>query len=114
MNERIKQLRTSLNLNQEAFGARLGVQKSQISRMESGTNNITESMQILICREFNVNYLWLTTGEGDMFIDLPDTILDELALQYGLTDEEKELTKEFLSLPKEERSVIMKFFRPNR
>lgn len=71
MNERVKELRKCLGLSQEEFGKRLGFQKSQVSRLESGLNNVTDQTQILICREFNVSEKWLRIGEGDMFVMLP-------------------------------------------
>ena len=112
--ERIKLVRKELNLTLEKFGERIGLKKSSLSQVEIGINSVTEQLIKSICREFNVDYLWLTTGEGEMFNNLPETVLDELALQYGLTDEEKELTKEFLNLSKEDREALMRFFRPQK
>lgn len=112
MNERLKNVRKTLKLSQEEFAERIGMKGSSISMLEAGNRNMTEQVIKAICKEYNVDYMWFTTGEGDMFTDLPETILDELAIEYGLTEEEKELTKEFLSLSKEERAVLMKFLRP--
>lgn len=114
MNERIKELRKTLKMSQEAFGNQLGVTGAGISKIESGERNLTEQMIKAICREFNVDYLWLTTGEGEMFTDLPETLFDELALQYDLTEEEKDVVRDFLSLSKGERAIVMKFLRPNK
>ena len=70
MNERIKELRTMLGLSTEKFGARVGVTRSAISRIENGVVNVTEQMQKSICREFNVNEEWLRNGTGEMFNNL--------------------------------------------
>ncbi len=70
MGERLKELRKTLGLTLEAFGEKVGVGKSSISRLEKGTNNLTEQMILAICREFDVNETWLRTGEGEMFIKL--------------------------------------------
>lgn len=113
MNERIKELRKALNLTLEKFGEPIGLKKSALSLIESGRNSVTEQTVKAICREFNVDYLWLTTGEGEMFTDLPETLFDELALQYDLTEEEKDVVRDFLTLSKEERTIVMKFLRPN-
>lgn len=113
MNERIKELRKALNLTLEKFGEPIGLKKSALSLIESGRNSVTEQTVKAICREFNVDYLWLTTGEGEMFTDLPETLFDELALQYDLTEEEKDVVRDFLTLSKEERAIVMKFLRPN-
>ena len=111
LKERLKELRRLLGINQKKFGENIGVSTSAISRLESGDINFTEQMIITICREFNVNRAWFVEGVGDMFVDLPDTILDELSLQFDLTEEEKELVSDFCKLPKEQRAVIVSFLR---
>lgn len=67
MNERIKDLRKTLELTQEEFGGRIGITKSSISTMESGRSSPSEQTLRSICREYGASYLWLTTGEGPMF-----------------------------------------------
>lgn len=65
MNERIKQLRKELNLTRAQFGERLGVSGDVINNLERGRVEPKEPIIKLICKEFNVNYQWLTKGEGD-------------------------------------------------
>ena len=65
-NERIRELRKSLNLTLEAFGRRIGVGKSAISDIERGRNAVNERMRRQICKEYDVSEKWLLTGEGPM------------------------------------------------
>jgi transcriptional regulator with XRE-family HTH domain len=111
MNERIVKLRITLNLRQDKFGEALGVTRTAVCAWEKGRRNITEQIIISICREFNVNRAWLVEGAGDMFTNLPETILDELAMQYELTDDEKNIVAYFCKLSKEKRSIVMDFLR---
>lgn len=111
LNRRLKELRTHLGLSQKNFADRLGITDSGLSNLESGKRNLTEQMTISICREFNVNRAWLAEGVGDMFVDIPETILDELALQFGLSGDEIELVADFCKLPKEQRAFIIEFLR---
>ena len=67
MKTRLKQVRKQLGLSQQDFGKALGVSNTAISKLENGENNVTDQMAKLICREFNVDYIWLTTGKGEMF-----------------------------------------------
>lgn len=76
--DRIKQLRKTLNLTLEKFGEKLGVSKTAISKLEKNERNLTEQMTKAICRTYNVDYMWLTTGEGDMFVDNDDDFLAKL------------------------------------
>ena len=69
VNERVKQLRKTLDLTMEKFGEKIGVKKSAISLIESGKNSLTEQMIKSICREFDVDEEWLRNGTGSMFIE---------------------------------------------
>lgn len=65
--DRIKELRNTLALSQDAFGDKIGVTRSAVCNYENGTRSITNRVIKDICREFNVSYIWLTEGLGDMF-----------------------------------------------
>lgn len=114
MKERIKQLRKYLGLNQENFGLKIGLTRSAICNYENGSRALTEQTIMSICREYNVSRVWLTEGVGDMFTSLPETVLDELALQFELADSEKDLVADFCKLPKEQRSAVIAFLRKQK
>lgn len=63
---RIKELRKKLNLTQAEFGEKIGLKPTAIGQMENGSRNVTERTIILLCEKYNVDELWLRTGEGDM------------------------------------------------
>ena len=71
-NERVKEVRKTLGLTLEKFGERIGVTRGSMSNIENGNRNLTEQMTKSICREFSVDYIWLTTGDGEMFVDTDD------------------------------------------
>lgn len=104
--ERVKEIRKNLGLTLEKFGEKLGVTKTTISRIEKGVNNLTDQMAKSICREYNVNYEYLMDGEDEMFTDLPDTILDELCIQYDLDDIDRKIMEIYLELPEEARHAL--------
>lgn len=94
--ERVKEIRKTLGLTLEKFGDKVGVTKQTVSRIENGVNNLTEQMTKSICREYNVNYIWLTTGEGEMFIDNDDFIEKIDRIMVGEDDDRKNLFKALL------------------
>lgn len=75
MNSRIKEVRKFYHLSMEKFGEKLGVTKSTISLIESGTNNVSNQIVHSVCREFRVNEEWLRTGNGKM-LDLYDNTMN--------------------------------------
>ena len=95
-----------MKLTLEEFGKKVGVTKQTVSRIENGINNLTDQMVKSICREFNVNYDWLMDGEGEMFSDLPQTVLDELCSQYELDDLDRFIVELYVGLPKDVRDGI--------
>lgn len=98
MNERIRQLRKSLGLTLEEFGAKVGVGKTAISNIENGKRNLTEQMFKSICREWNVNEEWLRTGEGEMFVEMDK---EDLLMQWAgkmLGDETDSFKRNFVKV----------------
>jgi transcriptional regulator with XRE-family HTH domain len=110
MNERLKAIRKKLSLSQEAFGKKLGVTGTAISRIEIGNRAITEQMILAICREFNVREEWLRNGTGEMFLDFTeddfskaastlsnDIFVRSLIIEYWKLDEDsKKLFQDFI------------------
>lgn len=97
MNERIRELRKSLNLTMEAFSGRIGVSKSTISNIENGNREATEHMIKSICREFGADYMWLTTGEGEMFVESDDDFFERIdRIMAGEDEARKNLFKSLL------------------
>ncbi len=104
--ERVREIRKSLKLTLEKFGEKLGVKKSAISDIESGRNSLTDQMAKAICRAYNVNYDWLSEGEGEMFSDVPKTVFDELCKQYELDDFDRSILEMYLELPANFRQLL--------
>lgn len=95
--ERIKDVRNSLGLTLEKFGEKLGVTKTAISRLEKGERSLTEQMTKSICREFSVDYMWLTTGEGEMFVETDDDFFERIdRIMAGENEARKNMIKMLL------------------
>ena len=69
LNERIRSLIDTLGIKKTAFAERLNVSQAFVSQMCSGASNPSDRTISDICREFNVNEVWLRTGEGAMFLE---------------------------------------------
>lgn len=84
---RIKEIRTSLNLNQTDFGKRIGVKQSSVASYESGSRQPVDAVITSICREFSVNESWLRTGEGEPFRAVQKNQLIQSFIDSILKDE---------------------------
>lgn len=105
--ERIREVRNALGLTLEKFGDRLGVTKVAISNLEKGNRNLTEQMTKAICREFNVDYMWLTTGDGEMFIDTDDDFIERIdRIMAGEDEARKNLFKFMLELSDDDIAAL--------
>lgn len=105
--ECVKKIRKTLSLTLEKFGARIGVGKSTISDIENNRRSLTEHMAKSICREFGVNYTWLTSGEGEMFIDNDDEFMARIdRIMAGEDEARKNLFKLMLELDDEDITAL--------
>ena len=106
-NERVNEIRKSLGLTLEKFGERIGVTRGSMSNIENGNRNLTEQMTKSICREFSVDYMWLTTGEGEMFIDTDDDFIERIdRIMAGEDEARKNLFKFMLELSDEDIAAL--------
>lgn len=111
--ERIRLLRKEyLKLSQEKFGEILGVNRSNINNIEG--NRLVkpeqkEPLYKLICKEFNVRYEWLMTGEGEMFDESQDEFFDKLSARYGLGGYARKILELYCSLEDEQKQLLESF-----
>lgn len=68
MKNRIKQLRASLHLTQQAFAEKIGTSRNNIAGYETGTRVPSDAVISLICNKLGASERWLRTGEGEPFI----------------------------------------------
>ena len=96
--QRVREVRKSLGLTMEKFGASLGVGKTAISKIEKGENGLTDQMCISICHEYGVNKEWLRNGAGEMFV--PMTRDEQIEEFFGdvLRDEEDDFRRRLISV----------------
>ena len=106
-NERVKEIRKTLGLTLEKFDERIGVTRGSMSNIENGNRNLTEQMTKSICREFSVDYMWLTTGEGEMFIDTDDDFIERIdRIMAGEDEARKNLFKFMLELSDDDIAAL--------
>lgn len=98
INERLKLLRSSLNLSQEAFGEKIGIRsRAHISALEGGRRALTDRIINDVCREFYVNEEWLRNGIGEMFREEDTFSLDDYLTQKNCTEKDAVLIKAFIN-----------------
>ncbi|MDF2609083.1 MAG: transcriptional regulator [Lachnospiraceae bacterium] len=111
--ERIRLLRKNLDMNQNDFGKKIGLASNTITNYETDRRNPSNQVIELICRVFNINENWLRTGEGKMFLEIPeedeyfkaateisksnDKLAMQILIEYWKLDENgKKLLKDFI------------------
>lgn len=112
MKDRIKAVRKILGLNQTAFAERLALTRSAICKIESGENNPSEQTLKLICKEFNISYLWISEGIGPMRAPLDTDSMSRIdAIMTGENEFAKKIFKEFSRLREDEWRLLEKIIK---
>lgn len=109
ISDRIKEIRAAKGLTMEQFGARIGLGKSAVNKIEKGINGTTDQTIQSICREFGVSEAWLRTGEGQILDDAADSVLDRLAAEYHLDDRKRAILTAFLKLSPADQDAILRY-----
>ena len=112
MLERLKMLRKTLKLSQNQFSQKINFGQSSYANIENGTRNLTDRTIQLICNEFGVNEKWLRTGEGEMFNQKSNNLLDEIVKEYDLnTPLQKRAMELFLKSAPAQRQATLEAIR---
>lgn len=109
LGKRISRIRKEAYLSMEAFGEKIGITKTSVSRIERDINGPAEQTIRVICSEFGVNYDWLKHGLGPIYSNLPETLMDELQDEYNLSELDRRIVEEFIKLPENERQVFRNY-----
>ncbi len=105
--ERVRKIRKSLGLTLEKFGKKLGIGKTAISKIEHEQCSLTDANIKLICREFSVDYIWLTTGKGEMFVDSDDDFIEKInRIMIGENDARKSMIKTLVNASDDDIQVL--------
>lgn len=112
INSRVKEVRKALGLSQEYFGNQLGVTRGAITNIELEKTEPKSLFIELLCKVFNVNIEWLTTGVGQMFNELTkDEKLAQFVGQVISMDDDaiqKRFVDMLMHLNEEELKVVEK------
>lgn len=113
MNQRIKKIRKALDLTQQEFADKLKIKRNTVATYEAGKSKPSDAAVVLICKTFNVSETWLRTGEGEMFVELPEN--EALAaqiqafLQGGSDSFREKLISLLLRLPPEHWEILKNY-----
>ena len=104
--ERTKFLRTEglgKKMSRREFAEPMGISEGTIQNIEESRykGEVPESTLNLICKTYNVQYRWLTKGEGEMIAHQDSDALVEKYME-GETALAKSIMKAFAKLPDEE------------
>lgn len=107
LHERIKALRTELNLTQADFGKRLGISRSVVNNLEHGLlvnqNSIIPIVK-LAARVFSVSEEWLFFGESPRPEFVPS---GSSFASCGITSREQSVICGYLGLDSEARDAFV-------
>lgn len=112
MKDRIKLIRKNAGLTQQEFATRIGVSRNTIATYETSVRIPIDAIVKSLCREFDINEIWLRTGEGNMYVNTnPDLSLSKW-FGHLLRENPDSFKKRFLitlsKLSDQEWSVIEK------
>lgn len=109
--DRIIAVRNSQELNQTEFGERMGVTRSVISNIELRRVEPKDLFLKSVCKEYHIDYTWLTTGDGEMYLNDTELLIDELAKDFKFDELDRKIAEAYLKLSHSDRMAIKQFIK---
>ena len=70
---------------------------------------MSDSIILLICREFNVNEEWLRHGTGEMFVQKSNDLISKLSEEYHLGLYGQQLLETYMQLSDADKRAVERF-----
>jgi len=83
VNERIRHLRTSLQMSQAEFARAIFISNGYIAELEGANRKVNDRIIHLISLSLGVNETWLKYGTGNMFFTTPTEKLQRLTSLFN-------------------------------
>ena len=113
---RLYAIRKDKKLSQEEFGNRIGISRSAICNYESGIRPVSNQVILAVCREFNVDELWMRNGVGNPYKLKKAGVIEQLIQEYKCTKFEGDFLKTYFQMDENERikfvECIYRLFAP--
>lgn len=105
ISQRIKKLRSILNLNQQEFAKKLNMKRNSISLIENDKRNPSERTLLTISEVMGVNINWLKYGKGEIFKNENKfhIYIDELSQKYNIGYYGKKIIEYYLLMNEDEK-----------
>ena len=83
INERIKLVRTNLQMSQADFAKAIFISSSYVTEMEKANRRVNDRIIHLMSLTFGVNEAWLKHGTGNMFFTTPSEKLQRMTSLFN-------------------------------
>ncbi len=116
INNRVKEVRQSMELSQAKFAQKIGFSQSAIKDVEIGKCKVTDRLILAMNKYLGVNEEWLRTGNGSMYAqtdkkDAVEQALNILMAKYNMDKFEIAMMKNYLEMSPEAKQGFKTFLK---
>ena len=108
-NDRVKEIRLILGMNQSEFGKIFGITQAGVSAIEKNIRNVSEKNIQALCDKLCVNEEYLRSGTEPIFLEDADFSFDEYIKEKGLSVFGRNLIKCILEMPTEIQKPLWQY-----
>lgn len=116
INNRVKEVRQSMELSQAKFAQKIGFSQSAIKDVEIGKCKVTDRLILAMNKYLGINEEWLRTGNGSMYAqtdkkDAVEQALNILMAKYNMDKFEIAMMKNYLEMSPEAKQGFKTFLK---
>ena len=116
INNRVKEVRQSMELSQAKFAQKIGFSQGGIKDVEIGKCKVTDRLILAMNKYLGINEEWLRTGNGSMYAqtdkkDAVEQALNILMAKYNMDKFEIAMMKNYLEMSPEAKQGFKTFLK---
>jgi len=106
--DRIRYFRKDIiQMTQDEFRKEIHISRSNLASIETGGVNVTDRLISTICDKFKISEHWLRTGDGDMYVQTENSLINQLKREYNLDERRAAAIESFLDLNPEMQDALL-------
>lgn len=106
---RIARIIEANGLKKVQFASDLNIDQSYVTQLVADRRVPSVRLIESICSTYSINRKWLETGEGEMYVESDQAMIDRIVARYNGSDVFRAILEVYITLPEDKQRAVEEF-----